>query len=181
VAFLNRYNKYLFNQAEFAAIFVFRLSRPVAVLFSMQLTLHTDYALRLLIYLLPRLGTPVSTREVADHYGISVNHLVKVAKELTQEGWLVSCRGASGGVMLAEHTAQVKVGDIVRRLENIEVVECFNASTNTCPIARCCRLKPMLLQARDAFLSVLDSFTVEEMALRGGMEVSGVRKRKKEK
>jgi Rrf2 family nitric oxide-sensitive transcriptional repressor len=144
-----------------------------------QLTFHTDYALRLLIYLMKRPGQQVSTREIAEHYGISVNHLVKVAKFLTQKGWLVASRGSGGGVIMADHTPKVKVGEIVRRLENIDVVECFNASTNTCPISRYCRLKPMLHQARDAFLSVLDSFTVEEMALRGGMEMAGPRRRKK--
>jgi Rrf2 family nitric oxide-sensitive transcriptional repressor len=144
-----------------------------------QLTSHTDYALRLLIYLMARPGQCVSTREIAEHYGVSVNHLVKVAKALTHEGWLVASRGVGGGVTLAPHTPEVKVGDIVRRLENTDLVECFQAGTNTCPIARCCKLKPMLHQARDAFLTVLDSFLVKDMTLRAlGLSPGGKRSKK---
>src|SRR5690606_22074528 len=50
----------------------------------MQLTLHTDYSLRLLIYLATYPDTPASVREIADAYGISSNHLAKVAQTLAQ-------------------------------------------------------------------------------------------------
>ena len=61
----------------------------------MQLTAHTDFALRLIIYLLVHPERKVSTKEVAQAYGISLNHLTKVAKSLTKAGWLVTARGAS--------------------------------------------------------------------------------------
>ncbi|HWB01425.1 MAG TPA: Rrf2 family transcriptional regulator [Verrucomicrobiales bacterium] len=134
----------------------------------MQLTTYTDYALRTLIYLVPRPGETVSTREIADHYGISLNHLVKVAKFLTNEGWLISTRGIGGGISLAPHTVAAKVGDIVRCTENTDLVECFHLPTNTCPIHRACRLKPILLQARQAFFEVLDSYSVRDLARSAG-------------
>jgi len=129
-----------------------------------QLTYHTDYALRVLIYLLPRPGQTVSTREMAEFYGISLNHLIKVTKSLTQAGWLISSRGVGGGVMLAAHTPDVKVGEVVRHTENTALVECFQLETNTCPIHIGCQLKPILHQARQAFFSVLDSYTVRDLA-----------------
>ncbi len=134
----------------------------------MQLTYHTDYALRLLIYLVARPGQNVGTREIAEHYDISVEHLIKVAKSLTQARWLISSRGVGGGVMLADHTPDTKIGDIVRHTENTDLMECFDTKTNTCPIDRCCHLKPILYQARQAFFAVLDSFTVRDLARRPG-------------
>lgn len=131
-----------------------------------HLTYHTDYALRLLIYLLRHPDRTVSTREMADFYGVSLNHLVKVAKSLTQAGWLVSTRGIGGGLMLAAHTSGTKVGDIVRHTENTDLVECFQPKTNTCPIHQGCDLKPILFQARKAFFDVLDAFTVQDLARR---------------
>ncbi len=134
----------------------------------MQLTTYTDYALRTLIYLVPRPGETVSTREIAGHYSISLNHLTKVVKFLTQKGWLMSVRGTGGGVSLAPHTSKTKVGDIVRDTENTDLVECFHPPTNTCPIHRGCRLKPILHQARQAFFDVLDSYTVGDLARNAG-------------
>lgn len=135
----------------------------------MQLTTHSDYALRLLIYLMSHPSRKVSTREVADAYGISLHHLTKVAKSLTKAGWLVAARGGGGGLTLAPHTPGVRVGEIIRYTETtIDVAECFTASTNTCPIIGVCRLKPVLYRARKAFFDVLDSVTIQEIARNPG-------------
>lgn len=134
----------------------------------MQLTYHTDYALRLLIYLTVRPGQIVSTREVAEFYGISLNHLAKVAKSLTQAGWLVSTRGVGGGVKIADDTLDLTLGVIVSRTENTHLVECFHSETNACPIHHCCHLKTVLHEAHQAFFEVLDRYTVRDLALTPG-------------
>lgn len=134
----------------------------------MQLTYHTDYALRVLIYLMSRPGQKVTTREMAEFYGVSLNHLTKVAKALTRAGWLVTARGAGGGVMLAPHTPDTRLGEIVRLTESGDLVECFSPPTNTCPIAGACHLKPVLYKARKAFFDVLDAHTVRDLAMKNG-------------
>jgi Rrf2 family nitric oxide-sensitive transcriptional repressor len=130
-----------------------------------QLTYHTDYALRILIYLISRPGHKATTREMAEFYGISLNHLTKVAKGLTRAGWLKAARGIGGGLTLAEHTPNAKVGEIVRLTETWNLVECFEPVTTTCPIVGGCRLKPMLHRARAAFFDVLDSQSVRDLAM----------------
>ena len=131
----------------------------------MQLTTHTDYALRLLLYLMTHAGRKVSTKEVADAYGISLHHLTKVAKSLTKGGWLIAARGAGGGLELAAHTAATRIGEIVRYTEfTCDLAECFTPPINTCPIIAVCRLKPVLYRARKAFFDVLDSVTIQEIA-----------------
>jgi Rrf2 family transcriptional regulator, nitric oxide-sensitive transcriptional repressor len=131
----------------------------------MQLTTHTDYALRLLIYLMSQGPRKVSTREVAAAYGISLHHLTKVAKSLTRGGWLISARGGGGGLMLAPHTPETRIGEIVRYTEfTCDIAECFNTAGNTCPITAVCRLKPVLYRARRAFFEVLDTVTVRDIA-----------------
>ncbi len=140
----------------------------------MQLTTHSDYALRLLIYLLAHQTRSVSTREVAGAYGISLHHLTKVAKSLTNAGWLVTTRGTGGGLALAAHTPETRVGEIVRHTESTcDLAECFNPPTNTCPIIGVCRLKPILYQARKAFFDVLDTVTLSDIA-RNSQELSPI-------
>ncbi len=129
----------------------------------MQLTSYTDYGLRVLVYLMSQPERRATTREIAEAYGISLNHLTKVTKDLTKAGWLIGTRGAGGGVRLAEHTPDVRLGDIVRHTESFELLECFNLKTNTCGIARCCQLRGVLFEAKKAFLEVLDAKTLRDV------------------
>lgn len=130
----------------------------------MHLTNHTDYSLRLLIYLQVFQGEPVSVREVAEAYGISVNHLAKVAQRLTQLGWVSSQRGRGGGLKLAEGTRELTLGHVVRTLEpKGTLVECHGADSD-CPIEPACRLKSALAEAQEAFYVSLDQHTLAEMA-----------------
>jgi Rrf2 family transcriptional regulator, nitric oxide-sensitive transcriptional repressor len=130
----------------------------------MQLTTHTDYALRLLLYLASHGPRKVSTREVAAAYAISLNHLTKVAKSLTKAGWLRTARGGGGGLELASHALDLTVGEIVRYTEtNCDLAVCFTPKTNTCPIIAVCRLKPVLFRARRAFFDVLDGATLRDI------------------
>jgi Rrf2 family transcriptional regulator, nitric oxide-sensitive transcriptional repressor len=128
-----------------------------------QLTSYTDYSLRALLFLMTCPDHKATTREMAEAFGVSLNHFSKVTKDLTKAGWLIGTRGGSGGVRLADHTLDTRIGDVVRHTENFCLVECFNMETNTCLISRCCRLKGLLYEARQAFFKVLDGATVREM------------------
>lgn len=129
----------------------------------MQLTTHTDYALRLLVYLFVHEGGPVSVKRVAGAYGISSNHLAKVAAELVRLGWIRSRRGNGGGLSLQPAARELSVGDVVRGLEhNLRIVECFGAN-NTCPIAPACELKVAFREASEAFLRVLDGYSLVQI------------------
>lgn len=131
----------------------------------MRLTTHTDYALRLLIYLMAHPERKVSTKEVAEAYRISLHHLTKVAKSLTKGGWLLAAKGSGGGLTLAPHTPAATLGEIIRYTETTcDLAECFNVKANSCPIIGPCELKPILYRAQRAFFEVLDGVTVREIA-----------------
>ncbi|RKH33930.1 Rrf2 family transcriptional regulator [Corallococcus praedator] len=133
----------------------------------MHLTLHADYALRVLMYLAARPDRPSSTQEMADAYGISKHHLVRVVQTLGQQGWVEVKPGRSGGVLLAKPTGDIRLGKVVRAAEpDFHLVECFNREQNTCPIAPACGLKGVLAEARDAFLATLDKYTLEDLLRR---------------
>ena len=131
----------------------------------MQLTLHADYALRVLLYLGSQSpGRVVSTKEIGRIYRISSHHLVRVVRTLSQKGYVAVNAGRSGGVSLAREARLINIGDVVRSAEvNLNVVECFDAKTNTCPILAVCELKSVLGEALEAFLSVLDGYTLADL------------------
>jgi len=131
----------------------------------MQLTLHADYAFRVLLYLGSRPpGTVATTREISQSYGISKHHLVRVVQTLSDCGYVELKPGRAGGVSLACEARSIRLGDVARSAEtNLRVVECFDRKTNTCPIVAMCQLKPVLAEALDAFLAVLDRYTLADL------------------
>jgi len=129
----------------------------------MQLTTHSDYALRLLVYLAIHPHTsPATVKDASERYGISVNHLAKVAQRLVQEGIVLSQRGRGGGLKLAKTPTDINIGALVRQTENLEILECFGKECS-CPIAPVCLLYRAVREAEQAFLAVLDKYTLADM------------------
>ena len=134
----------------------------------MQLSLHGEYALRVLLYLGAHPGRVVPTAEISGAYGISKNHLVRVMHTLGEDGYLRLIPGRAGGVSLAIEPHLIRLGDVVRQAEpTLRLAECFDAKNNTCGIAPVCSLKPVLKEALSSFLSTLNRYTLADL-LAGG-------------
>jgi Rrf2 family nitric oxide-sensitive transcriptional repressor len=137
----------------------------------MQLSLHADYALRVLVYVGTHRERVVRTEEISRAYGISKHHLVRVVQTLANCGYLEIHIGRSGGVTLAREPEAIRLGDVVRAAEpNMRLVECFDRETNTCTIAPVCALKGMLREALDAFLDALNRHTLAGIMHDSGRE-----------
>lgn len=133
----------------------------------MQLTLFTDYSLRTLLYLSAHRERPVPVAQISAAYGISQNHLVKVVQRLIEQGLVQSVRGRSGGLELAREPRDINLAQVVRATEpHLNLVECFDGATNTCPIDAACGLKRVLLRAQEAFFGELAEHTLADFASR---------------
>ncbi len=129
----------------------------------MRLTHYTDYSLRVLIYLSLQQDRLSSIREIADAYEISESHLMKVVQALGQFGYVATLRGRGGGLKLAKPPSEINLGEVVRNTEDdLALVECFS-SASECKIAGPCRLTHVLRKALEAFLQVLDEYTVADL------------------
>ncbi|MGD8574872.1 MAG: Rrf2 family transcriptional regulator [Gammaproteobacteria bacterium] len=128
----------------------------------MQVTRHTDYALRVLIYLAVREGERARIETIADGLEVSANHLRKVVNALTQAGLVRGVRGRSGGIQLALPTAEIRVGDVVRLMET--TLAPVNCTTPACVLSPQCRLRDALGEGMRAFLAVLDGYTLADLA-----------------
>jgi len=102
--------------------------------------------------------------DIASAYGISKNHLMKVAQRLASAGFIVSQRGRGGGLTLAGDPAEINIGSVVRAMEEVsQFVECSPGSNNHCIVTPVCGLSHMLVDAVEAFLSHLDKFTLSDV------------------
>lgn len=128
----------------------------------MQLTRHTDFSLRVLIYLsLNKSEELITINEISEHFEILKNHLTKVVNHLAQKGYIETIRGKNGGLRLAKKPAEIKLGDVVQSMEmNFDVVDC---SKPLCPLINNCKLKRILNEAKHSFLKTLNNYTVEDL------------------
>lgn len=133
----------------------------------MRLTFHADYALRLLLYLGLKPGQVVTVGQVSDAYGISRNHLIKVAQALGRLGYVDILRGKTGGLRLAQAPEAINIGQVVRQTEpSFDLLECFDPATNTCPIISACALKRIVKEAQVAFMATLERYTLADVLKR---------------
>jgi len=130
----------------------------------MQLTLYTDYSLRVLLYLGKRPGERATITQISDYYSISRNHLVKVVHNLSQLELIHTIRGKSGGMLLAHDPKDINIADVIHHMEpHMNILECFDDASNTCPITEACALKGVLFQAKKSFMNVLQSYTLADL------------------
>ncbi|MDD3798050.1 MAG: Rrf2 family transcriptional regulator [Novosphingobium sp.] len=125
----------------------------------MQLTRHTDYALRLLIYLCSTEEQYVAIAEVAEAQAISRTHLMKIANQLAHEGFIEAVRGRGGGIRLARDPGQINLAKVIAVTEpGCDLIDCTG-----CRLARRCKLPGILDEATLAFRQVLERYTLADL------------------
>ncbi len=131
----------------------------------MQLTEFTDYAFRVLMHLAVRGDRLATTREIAERFELSSSHLTKVVWELGRAGFVETVRGRGGGLRLARPAEAISVGAVARHTEGtILFAECTPGdAARSCRIAPCCEFKRVLTEAEEAFFTVLDRYSLNDL------------------
>lgn len=129
----------------------------------MQLTQFSDIGLRLLMYLAheQREIPAITLAEVSSQFAIPRNHLAKVAAKLVKGGWVEAIRGRSGGLRLAIKPSGIRLGQVLRLLEDhTEVIDCEKLQ---CKLNKGCELRFTLASAYEAFFNALDQHTLADV------------------
>ena len=130
----------------------------------MQLTLFTDYSLRVLVFLGANSDRLCTIAEAAEAYGISENHLMKVVNRLSSAGYIETVRGKGGGMRLSRAPRMINLGEVVRQMEErFDIVECFNEKHQDCPVFPICTLRSVLVDAHRNFMATLDRYTLQDV------------------
>jgi len=128
-----------------------------------RLTLHTDFALRVLIQVGLNDGKLTTINDIAQSFGISKPHLMKVVNDLSRKGYLDTVRGRNGGIRLMCEPRYINIGQVVRDTEDqLDVIGCLE-HRGYCCIERVCVLRGALRDATQAFLAVLDTYTLVDL------------------
>lgn len=130
----------------------------------MKLTSHTDFGLRVLMSLAIIPDRLVTIEELADRHAVSRNHLMKVAQSLIHSGFVEGVRGRNGGLRLARPPGAIRVGEVVRLLEeDVALVPCLGEGEASCVLSGACKLTVAFRRALEAFLTELDAITLADL------------------
>ncbi len=130
----------------------------------MRLTMHTDYALRVLMALAVTGDRLMTIEELAKRHRVSRNHLMKVAQHLVSLGLVAGVRGRNGGLSLAKPASAIQMGFVVRVLEtDQQLVACLGDDAASCVFSGACRLTNMFSKALEAFFRELDTLTLADL------------------
>ncbi|MEM9957657.1 MAG: Rrf2 family transcriptional regulator [Pseudomonadota bacterium] len=130
----------------------------------MHMTLRSNHAMRLLMYCAVNDGRVAPVSDIARACNMSEAHLGKIANALAAGGFVQTLRGRRGGVRLARAPEDLNVGEIIRATElGYCLVECLAAEGNTCPLTEVCKFRSVMSEALEAFLRVLDRYTLADL------------------
>lgn len=142
----------------------------------MKLNKRTDYALRTLLFLATINGERLTTlNEISQKFHIVRDHLIKIVGTLSKQGYVTTLRGKGGGIKINPNTFKVSLYEIVMNFEpTFEVVDCEHL---LCPVRGVCRLKRVLDKASNAFVEVLQQYTLSDILPQSITEQQDFRKK----
>lgn len=129
----------------------------------MHLTDHTDYSLRVLMYLNEQKRL-VTLNELSEKVGVSKNNLIKVSNQLAKLGLIDTNRGRTGGLIIKRETGQRSLKEIITQTEpHFYMAQCFSGLRCDCLYKGKCSLKRSLADALQSFFNSLAQTTLNDV------------------
>ena len=130
----------------------------------LKLTKKADYGLIALRHLATAPNAAASTREIADTYHLPVPLLAKVMQQLAKARIVHSVSGTNGGYKLARDASRITTLEVVRAIDGpVILTHCFTEH-GSCDQTDSCTVREPLRRVHEAILSLLDKFTIAELA-----------------
>ncbi len=116
---------------------------------------------------------PRSLTDIAAHLGLSMAYLEQIVPALRSHGLIESQRGAKGGYVLTQPPGSIRMGSVIRALEerkgvrggNLSIMPCANldGSVEVCDLEELCTGPVLWRRVRDAVTQALDSTTLADL------------------
>jgi Rrf2 family protein len=131
----------------------------------LQLTKRTDYAIRACLYLASngRAG-PASSRRIAEHMDIPERFLPRVLADLSEAGIVEAKIGRSGGYRLQRSPDRLSILELIETVEGASRSSTCVLRQRACDASRPCAFHPVWEEAQTAFIDVLATTTLTDLA-----------------
>ena len=137
----------------------------------MKLSTRTRYAVRAIIELAQNdSNKPLQLKIIADRQDISVKYLEQLMAVLRSAGFVRSIRGSKGGYVLAKAPNEIRLNDVMHRLEGtVATVECVE-NEDYCSRSADCATRYLWTQVEQAIDNVLGAITLQDLVNKANEE-----------
>jgi Rrf2 family transcriptional regulator, cysteine metabolism repressor len=141
----------------------------------LRFTKRADYGLMAIHYIAvhDELGA-VSTKRIAEEFGIPQELLAKILQKLAKRRLIVSQNGPKGGYVLTRRPDDISVGEVIRALEGpISIVSCMDHGG--CPQEERCNLRRPVQKLQSSISRLLDTMSLAELTNQDAPEVLSIK------
>src|ERR1700704_4889487 len=141
----------------------------------LRFTKRADYGLMAVHYIAVHDSVgAVSAKRISEEFGIPPELLAKVLQRLAKRRLIVSQNGPKGGYILARHSNEITVGEVVRALEGpISIVSCLDHGG--CPQEQRCNLRRPVQKLQSSINPLPDTMSLAELSKQDTPEVLSIR------
>ncbi|MFQ5681018.1 MAG: RrF2 family transcriptional regulator [Candidatus Omnitrophota bacterium] len=132
---------------------------------------HSDYALRVLVYIAAGKGRVVSAKELKEALGLPYAFIRKICQVLQLSGYLFSFKGKGGGFCLKKKADKIFILDVLRLFQGgVNFTHCCLRGA-PCPNRKRCPIRMEVKDAERLVIKRLRNVTVDYLRNRGGKDV----------
>ncbi|MGO9547705.1 MAG: RrF2 family transcriptional regulator [Rhodomicrobium sp.] len=134
-----------------------------------MLTNKGKYGLKAMVHLAGLDAAEIAqVAHIAEANGIPKKFLDQIFADLRKAGFVHSKKGKAGGYALAKPAHSISVGQIIRVLDGpLAPIQCSSVTAyrrcDDCGDEKCCAVRRIMVEARNALSAVLDSRSLAEM------------------
>lgn len=130
----------------------------------LRLTKRADYAIRACLLLVDTGEAPVSNRRIAERMDIPDRFLPQVLADLVRAGIVEATTGKLGGYTLHRDPAKLALLEIIESVEGPTRSDQCVLEQRGCDAGRPCALHPVWSAAQSAFINVLATTSLADVA-----------------
>ena len=135
----------------------------------MRLNKTTEYAIRVLLYLVQHGDSPCSTNTLHQTLDIPYKYLGRLMKNLTDAGFLKSTRGKAGGYQLAKNMTKISLHQVIEALEGVEDFEHCILGLPDCSDTDPCVMHERWGKERERIKKMFTNISLENLAAKKGL------------
>ncbi|MDK2802822.1 MAG: Rrf2 family transcriptional regulator [Oscillospiraceae bacterium] len=131
----------------------------------MQLTLESDYAIRIIVFLAENKSRK-DAKSISQNTGVTLRFSLKILRKLVKSGIIKSYKGVLGGYELDKKKENINMKEVIESVDdNFVFSRCLNKSHNCSHPrgAECCKAKIVFLDIANDLLSKLESVTIDQL------------------